>query len=77
MSLFNGSKGVIGHPMTPFDTYERFEYVSTGPRTPRDICRHLIGQKESFHPYERFKYVPKGFRTSRDICHRLIGQRRS
>jgi hypothetical protein len=44
MSSFNGSKGVIGHPMTPFDAYYPFEYVHRGPRTPKDICRHLMGQ---------------------------------
>jgi hypothetical protein len=33
--------------MTPFDPYYPFEYVPTGPRTPKDICRHLMGQRES------------------------------
>jgi hypothetical protein len=31
--------------MTPFDPYERFDYVSRGPRTPRDIYRRLMGQR--------------------------------
>jgi hypothetical protein len=47
MSSFNESKGVIGHPMTPFDPYYPFEYVPRGPRTPRDICHHLMGQRGS------------------------------
>jgi hypothetical protein len=47
MSSFNGSKRVIGHPMTPFDPYERFEYVPRGLRTPREIYHRLMGQKGS------------------------------
>jgi hypothetical protein len=47
MSSFNGSKEVIGHPMTPFDPYYSFDYVPRGPRTPRDIYRRLMGQRGS------------------------------
>ena len=47
MSSFNGSKGVIGHSMIPFDPYEGFEYVPRVPRTPRDLCHHLVGQRGS------------------------------
>ena len=47
MSSCNGLKGVIGHPITPFDPYEQFEFVPRGARTPRDICRRVMGKTES------------------------------
>ena len=82
MSSFNRSKGVIGHPMTPFDPYEQFKYVLRGPRTPRDICHSLMGQKgvmghpmTPVDPYYPFEYVPRGPRTPRDIGCCLMAQR--
>ena len=33
--------------MTPFDPYYPFEYVPRGPRTPRDIYHHLMGERGS------------------------------
>ena len=41
----NVSKGVIGYPRTPFNTYEQIKYVFRDPRTPRDICCHEMCQK--------------------------------
>ena len=55
MSSFNGSKGVIGHPMTPFDQYEQFYYVRRVPRTPRDILESFNGSKGVIgHPMTPF-----------------------
>ena len=64
MSSFNGSKGVIGHPMTPFDHMSSLngsKGVIGHPMTP-------------FYPYDPFEYVPRGPRTPRDICHRSMGR---
>ena len=69
--------------MTPFDPYEQLDYVSRGPRTPRDMSsfnwsKGIIGHPMTpFDLYERFQYVFRCPRTPRDIFRRLIGRRGS
>ena len=59
VSWFNGSKWVIGPPVTPFDPYEQFEYVLRGPKTLRDIFESFIwvkgGHRVTYDPLSPIK----------------------